>query len=56
MNPTINQNWYVVEIRDLIQAYKKIRNTKTCSQLQLDLIDHIWDMHVNDANGGSPIP
>jgi hypothetical protein len=55
-NPPINQNRYIVEIRDLIKAYKKIRNAKTYSLLQLDLIDHIWDMHGNDANGGSHIP
>jgi hypothetical protein len=24
--------------------------------LQLDLIDHIWNMHGNDANGESPNP
>jgi hypothetical protein len=53
VNPAINQNRYVVEIRDLIRAYMKIRNVETCSQLQLDLIDHIWDMHDNDANGGT---
>jgi hypothetical protein len=46
----------VVEIRDLIKAYKKIGNAETCSLLQLGLIDHIWDMHGNDANGGSPNP
>jgi hypothetical protein len=52
VNPPINQNWYVIEIRDLIKAYEKIRNEETCNLLQLDLIDHIWDMHGNDANDG----
>jgi hypothetical protein len=56
VNPPINQSRNVVEIRDLIGAYKKIRNAETCSQLQLDLIDHIWNMHGNDANGESPNP
>jgi hypothetical protein len=54
VNPPINQSRNVVEIRDLIRAYKEIKNAETCSQLQLDLIDHIWGMHGNDGNGGSP--
>ncbi len=36
-----------LEIMDFIRCHRQIRDRETHSQLQLDLVEHLWQLHSN---------
>ena len=37
----------ILEFMDFIRRHHQIRDRETHSQLQLDLVEHLWQLHIN---------
>ncbi|RWR87993.1 putative nuclease HARBI1 [Cinnamomum micranthum f. kanehirae] len=46
---------HIVEFQDLIQNHLHIRDKRTHSQLQADLVEHLWHFQGRDPSSGGMI-